>query len=131
MNTAYKHLDTKLRIAELTIGQWICVALGTGIAIGWGFYVRPPVGTTLTAISAVYMGSLPAGAALLASWSEFDLWLLVRSAIRWRRLEGRFVPGPGSAAQGYLLLNDPTAYAAARSPRRAPELDLASLWEDQ
>ena len=73
MNIAYKHLDTKLRIGELTIGQWLAVALGVGIAGGWALYVHPPIGATLTAVTAVYLGALPAGAALMASSSEFNL----------------------------------------------------------
>lgn len=131
MNVAYKHLDSKLRIAELTIGQWMCVGLGAAIAIGWGFYLRPPLGTTLTAITAVYLGALPAGAAVLANASEFDVLLIVRSAFRWRRHEGLFTPGPGGSARGYVLREDHQEGPGAKARQRAPELDLASLWEEQ
>jgi hypothetical protein len=130
VNSAYKHLDAKLRIAELTIGQWLCVALGGAIAVGWGFYLRPPLGPTLTAVTAVYLGALPAGAALLASFSEFDLFLLVRSAIRWRRREGRFTPGPGSSIHGYLLHTEDQDAPRRPQHRPAPDLDLTTLWED-
>jgi hypothetical protein len=129
MNIAYKHLDTKLRIGELTIGQWLSVALGVGIAGGWALYVHPPIGATLTAVTAVYLGALPAGAALMASSSEFNLLLILKSAVRWRRRQHRYVPGPGARLRGYELRIDDAA--APRGPRREPvaDLDTAALWE--
>jgi hypothetical protein len=130
MNVAYKHLDSKLRIGELTIGQWAGVGLGVVIAGAWALYVRPPIGTTLTAVTAVYLGALPAGAALLASASEFNLFLILTSALRWRRRERRYIPGPGSGARGYVLEEDPTP-AAARAARPAvADLDISALWEE-
>jgi hypothetical protein len=128
MHVAYKHLDNKLRIAELTLGQWFGVILGAGVAIGWGMYLSP-LGTYLTLISSIYLGSLPAGAAILASLSEFDLVLLVRSAIAWRRRDGRMSPGPGASARGYLVRPEPRD-ASARPDVETPELDLATLWEE-
>jgi hypothetical protein len=130
MNIAYKHLDTKLRIGELTIGQWLAVALGVGIAGGWALYVHPPIGATLTAVTAVYLGALPAGAALMASSSEFNLMLLLASAVRWRRHRRRYVPGPGARLRGYELRVDHAE--ASHGPRRAPVpvLDTAALWEE-
>lgn len=128
MRVAYKHLDSKLRIAELTLGQWLGVLLGVGVAFGWGLYVSP-LGTYLTLISAIYLGSLPAGAAILASLSEFDLFLLVRSAIAWRRRDGALRPGPGCSARGYVVRPDAPDGSAPATPE-APELDLATLWED-
>jgi hypothetical protein len=130
MNIAYKHLDTKLRIGELTIGQWLAVALGVGIAGGWALYVHPPIGATLTAVTAVYLGALPAGAALMASSSEFNLMLLLASAVRWRRSRRRYVPGPGDRLRGYELRVDHAD--VPRGPRRepVPVLDTAALWEE-
>lgn len=130
MNIAYKHLDTKLRIGELTIGQWLAVALGVGIAGGWALYVHPPIGATLTAVTAVYLGALPAGAALMASSSEFNLMVILSSAVRWRRRRRRYVPGPGGRLRGYELRVDEAA--AARGPQRepVPVLDTAVLWEE-
>jgi hypothetical protein len=130
MNVAYKHLDSKLRIAELTVVQWVGVLLGVGIAALWGFLLSP-FGDYLTLISAIYLGALPSGAALLAGFTEFDLWLLVRSAVRWRRLEGRFAPGPGGGTRGYVLREeDDDGGGTAQARPRPRELDLQSLWED-
>jgi hypothetical protein len=129
VNIAYKHLDTKLRIADLTIGQWLGVAGGLGIAVLWGFYLSP-FGLYPTLFSAIYMGAIPAGATFLASVTEFDVWLLIRSAIRWRRREGRFVPGPGSEVRGYVLREDPEEQGFHAARRATADLDLASLWEE-
>jgi hypothetical protein len=130
MNVAYKHLDSKLRIAELTVGQWTGVMFGVGVAAVWGL-VLSPFGDYLTLISAIYLGALPAGAALLAGYTEFDLWLLVRSALRWRRLDGRFAPGPGRGARGYALREEDEDEGGRGEARpRARQLDLQSLWED-
>jgi hypothetical protein len=130
MNVAYKHLDSKLRIAELTVTQWVGVLLGVGIAALWGL-VLSPFGDYVTLLTAVYLGALPAGAAVLAGYTEFDLWLLVRSAVRWRRLEGRFAPGSGRGTRGYVLREeDDDEGGAAQALPRPRELDLQSLWED-
>jgi hypothetical protein len=129
MNVAYKHLDSKLRIMELTIGQWLGVLAGVGLAILWA-YELSPFGPQLTLISAIYIGALPAGAVLFANFTEFDLWLLVRSAAAWRRLEGRFAPGPSDSVRGYVLLEPADDRDARAEQRRAIEVDLASLWEE-
>jgi hypothetical protein len=128
MNSAYKHLDSKLRIAELTIGQWVGVLVGLGLAIGWGVYVSP-FGPTITLTSSVYLAALPAGAVLVGSFTELDPARLIRSAIAWRRLEGRFTPGPGRSASGYVVIGDSQREASRRQQDSASELELAALWE--
>jgi hypothetical protein len=128
IHAAYKHLDSKLRIAELTIGQWAGVVLGVLVALLWGSYVSP-FGTFLTLVSSIYLGALPAGAAMLASVSEFDLGVLIRSAIAWRRRDGRMLPGPGASARGYVVRAD-HEHERANRDQQAPELDLATLWEE-
>ena len=130
MNTAYKHLDSKLRIAELTIGQWLGVLLGLGLAIAWGVYVSP-FGPTLTVSSSVYVGAIPAGAVLLSSATELDPALLIRSAVAWRRMDGRFVPGPGHSASGYVVTGDRHREAARRRREASPPPALATLWEEE
>ena len=71
--------------------------------------------------------AIPASAAFFASLSEFDLWSLIAAAIRWRRHEGRHVPGAGAAAHGYLLLADDGD--GESDGRGSPaELDPGMLW---
>jgi hypothetical protein len=126
MNSAYKHLDAKLKLAELTLGQWCGVTIGVGVAIIWGFYLSP-FGMYLTAGSAVYLGAIPAGFALMSTFYEIDLWVVIRSAVGWARLDGVFAPGAGQPTPGYLVRDVPAD--ADRLDGRGPALDLAALWE--
>jgi hypothetical protein len=126
-NSAYKHLDSKLRIAELTVGQWIGIFIGVVLALMYGYFVHP-FGTMLTLVSAVYVGGIPVAASLLAGFSEFDLWLLLRSAVRWRRRDGRYLPGPGLVTDGYRLLIPVAELRRAERAARSA-LDPAELWE--
>jgi hypothetical protein len=126
MNFAYKHLDAKLRIAGLSLGQWAMVAAVGAAAIVYGFYLSP-FGVYVTLFSAVYLAALPIGATAMAALNEIDVGLLVRSAIRWRRMEGRYVPGPGPA-RGYAIRQDSTAPAIEESSE-PEELDLEALWD--
>ncbi len=127
MNTAYKHLDSKLRIAELTVWQWLGVLIGLGIGVVWGFYVSP-FGSTVTLVTSIYAVALPAAAALFASRTDFDLWLLLRSAIAWRRRQGRLAPGGGSSARGYTVSREETEASSSGREPRLDELDLSALW---
>jgi hypothetical protein len=127
MNSAYKHLDSKLRIAELSVGQWLTVLAGIGLAVGWGYYLSP-FGTSVTLASAIYIAALPAAAALFSSLTEFDVVRLVRSAIAWRRRDDRFIPGPGGSARGYFVHADAAAQNGSVE-RTEVEFDLATLWE--
>jgi hypothetical protein len=128
MNLAYKHLDAKLRFGELTIGQWIGVILGLGTGVVWGLYLSP-LGELLTIVTSIYIAALPVGAAVSANYTEFDPWLVLRSALAWRRREGRFIPGPGESAHGYVVYDDTSAGGREETLNLLPELDLASLWE--
>jgi hypothetical protein len=128
MNPAYKHLDAKLKVHELTLGQWAGAALGVGVGLLWGLLLSP-FGLYVTLASAIYVGGIPAGAVFLASVTEFDAWLILRSALRWRRGDGLFVPGPGPESRGYVVRPDPTTEAAENGRRPVEDIDLATFWE--
>jgi hypothetical protein len=128
VNAAYKHLDAKLRLAELTIGQWLGVLTGAGLGLVWALYVSP-FGTDLTLVIALYIAGIPAGAAILAGVTELNLWLLLRSAVAWRRASGQYIGGAGDAMLGYVLSEDRDERAARHANGRVTELDLAALWE--
>jgi hypothetical protein len=125
MNVAFKHLEAKLRFGELSVGQWAAILAGVLFAFVFAEYLSP-VGGIGGVILAVYLGAIPASAAFFASLSEFDLWGLLAAAIRWRRLDGRHVPGAGTAARGYLLIADDGDSADACES--SAELDLGILW---
>lgn len=126
MNIAYKHLEAKLRVGELTLAQWLGIFVGAVTALMWALYVSP-FGTSITIFTACYIGGLPAAAIFLATMSELDIVLLVRSALRWRREKGRYLPGPGATGDGYVVRADPAA--RARRDAEPADIDLTVLWE--
>ena len=125
MNVAFKHLEAKLRFGELSIGQWAGILGGVLFALAFAQYLSPVHGLPAVVLG-VYLGAIPASAAFFASLSEFDLWGLLAAAIRWRRSPGRFVPGGGETARGYLLLVDGPDVTSGTD---SPVLDLSSLWD--
>jgi hypothetical protein len=125
VNVAFKHLEAKLRFADLTVGQWAAVLGGVLFALLFAEYLSP-VGGLGGAIIGVYLGAIPASAAFFASLSEFDLWGLIGAALRWRRRDGRYVPGAGATVHGYALL--PESVDADARPIGGDELDLDALW---
>jgi hypothetical protein len=126
IHRAYKHLDSKLRVAELTLGQWAGVFFGAALGIGYAHFLHL-LGGVLNTVTAVYIGGLPAAAALLSGFSEFDTWLLVRSAVRWRRMDGQHQPGPGLTTVGYRVEE---AERDRSELDRLSTIDPSSLWSD-
>lgn len=126
MNLAYKSLQQKLTIGSFTVLQWLGIVTGVFLALLWGSEVSP-FGPQLTLITSVYVAGIPALAAFMASITEFDLWRLLRSMARHQRAVGRYMPGPGDSARGYVLSPDPREqrYAAAGEAN----FDLSALWE--
>ena len=80
MNPAFRHLETKLRIGDLTIRQWVTILVGVMIALLYADLIHP-FGLMLTLASAVYIGGIPVAIAIVSGSSEFDAWLVLRSAI--------------------------------------------------
>lgn len=126
-NLAYKHLESKLKIGELTVVQWAGFFTGVMLAIAWAMYVSP-FGAYITLITAIYLGGIPAAAAFLASVSDFDVWLHLRAMAAWRRATGRFQPGPGDSAHGYVLTTDERDSDDVAIADFI-HLDLTTLWE--
>src|SRR4051812_28021623 len=93
-------------------------------ALLWGMYLSP-FGAYLTLISAVYIGGIPIAAAFLAGVTSFNVWLHLKALSRHRRALGRYVPGPGHSASGYVVTADEREAAALTS---TPDLDIESLW---
>jgi hypothetical protein len=128
VNPAPAHLEAKLRFWELTVGQIAAAFAGILIGLVWAKFLCPFDGMW-AALSATYIAALLVVPVFVASQTEFDLWGLVSSALRWRRLDGRYVPGAGCAPAGYLLTRDGPDLDASGN-RRAVDLDLEALWGD-
>ncbi len=127
MNVAFKHLEAKLRLGELTVGQWASVTAGVLFALAFSQYLNP-LGGMPGLVIGVYLGAIPASAAFLASTSEFDLGGLVIAAVRRQRTPGRYVPGPGRSADGYIVTAD-SAPGPDAEPGPGQVIDLDALWD--
>ena len=122
MNPAPAHLEAKLRFGwDFTIGQIAAMVAGILVGFAWASWLSPIHGIA-AAVTGVYVGGLPVAAGFIASQTEFDLWAAVTSALRWRRSEGRFLPGAGALA-GYVVTVD-------HDRRQDGEGDLGSLDSD-
>ena len=127
MHAAPAHLESKLRFWDFTVAQIAAAFAGIMLGFTWARFVSPLHGM-LGAMSGAYIAALPVIPVFVASQTEFDLAGLLASALRWRRLEGRYVPGPGQSANGYVLSVERGEIDLAGSLEL--ELDLHALWEE-
>jgi hypothetical protein len=126
MNPAPAHLEAKLRpILDFTVGQIAALFCGALIGVVWAKFLCPVHGIA-AAVSGVYIAALPSMPVFFASQTDFDLWLIVRGALGWRRIEGRYIPGPGETCAGYRTENPETASGDAG----VIDLNLQALWEE-
>ena len=128
MRSAPAHLESKLRFWDFSIGQIAAAFAGIMLGVTWAKYLSPFHGMW-GAMSGAYIAALPVIPVFVSSQTEFDLCGMVLGALRWRQLEGRYLPGAGESASGYVL----SAEHADTDPADgadAVELDLQALWED-
>jgi hypothetical protein len=127
MNPAPAHLEAKLRFGwDFTVGQVAAMIAGILIGSAWANWISPIRGIG-AAVTGVYVGGLPVAAGFIASQTEFDLWSVLSSAVRWRRAGGRFVSGAGDVA-GYLVLVEDEQPGTRE--RELAVLDADRLWDD-
>ena len=126
MHSAPAHLESKLRFWDFTVAQIAAAFVGIMLGFIWARFISPLHGM-LGAMSGAYIAALPVIPVFVASQTEFDLAGLIASALRWRRLEGRYVPGPGQSATGYVLRIERAGMDVAGG---GLELDLRALWEE-
>jgi hypothetical protein len=124
---AYRYIETKLRIAELTLLQWVAVMVGLLLALAW--WQVSPLGAAPTLFIAVYIVGFPVMCAFVATQGDIDVWVYFRSALAWRRGRARYLPGAGADTQGYVIASVATARERADAGMAMPELDVVTLWE--
>jgi hypothetical protein len=125
MNPAYKHLRERLRIGELTVAQMVALFAGFMGGLVFALYLSP-FSPYLTLCLAIYIACIPAGSVILASTTEFDVWLYFRAVVRDGFSDGRYMAGPGEATGGYVI--DADSGPRRAEPGAAALLDLEELW---
>ena len=128
MRSAPAHLESKLRFWDFSVGQIAAAFAGIMLGVVWAKFLSPLPGMW-GAMSGAYIAALPVIPVFVASQTEFDLCGLVVGAIRWRRLEGRYLPGAGETAAGYLLLLERAA--SDLTGGEDVELELRLLWDEE
>jgi hypothetical protein len=103
VNPAPAHLESKLRFFwDLSVPQ--IAAAFVGIMLGFTWAKFGPLEGMAGALSGTYVAAMLVIPVFVASQTDFDLAGLVMGAMRWRHLDGRYVPGAGGQADGYVLL---------------------------
>jgi hypothetical protein len=125
MNPAPAHLEAKLRFGwDFTVGQIAAMIGGILVGFAWANWLSPIHGIG-AAVTGVYVGGLPVAAGFVASQTEFDLWAVITAAVRWRRVEGRFLAG-GGPVNGYVVTEDESQRAGVDGA--VSMLDTEALW---
>jgi hypothetical protein len=110
LHPTYKHLEDRIRLAGLTLGQW--AQLFVCALAGWGLAQALPLPGTWSLSLAMTICGLPAAAAIAFMQADFDVrrWLLDAAGF----------PAARRCALAASAL--PTALLPAR-PGRRPRLD--------
>jgi hypothetical protein len=127
LRAAPAHLESKLRFWDFSVGQIAAAFAGIMLGVAWAKFVSPLHGMW-AAMSGAYIAALPVIPVFVASQTEFDLCGLMTGMARWRRLEGRYLPGAGDTASGYVLMAEHGESDPAERGEDV-ELELQSLWE--
>jgi hypothetical protein len=128
MRAAPAHLESKLRFWDLSVGQIAAAFAGIMLGVAWAKFICPLPGMW-GAMSGAYIAALPVIPVFVASQTELDLGGLLVGALRWRRLDGRYLPGGGETAQGYVLRDEHTDIGPGDGGE-ALELELRALWDE-
>jgi hypothetical protein len=127
VHAAPAHLESKLRFWDFSVGQIAAAFAGIMLGVAWAKFASPLHGMW-AAMSGAYIAALPVIPVFVASQTEFDLCGLVGGALRWRQLDGRYIPGAGGNAMGYTLMLERGDDGRGDDPGAA-DVDLQALWE--
>jgi hypothetical protein len=128
-NVTYKHLEGKTVVGLFSLGQWAQLLAGVVLGLLFGIYLSP-----LPPIPTIFLSCLLPGLPLAASYGamglEFSLSQGARAAWRFWRRPGRYLPGPGQSARGYLVQPDQDPYQPpAAGPDASSAREQEALWD--
>ena len=126
----YKHLEDPLRPGGLTLGQWATLVASALGAILFGLYVSPlPAGPTISI--SLFLAGLPAGVSYAAGGFDLSIADSTRAIWRWARSDKHYLPGPGTPAAGYVVIqrDDAPAQARGQDDPRTARRRLENAWD--
>jgi hypothetical protein len=129
LHPTYKHLEDRIRLAGLSLGQWsqlFCCALAA-----FGLSKLLPLPGSWSVSVAITMCGLPAAGAVAFMQADFDVRRWVLDALRFRRAPRRYLPGLGEEPQraGYRLIGDERPAFREGVSFAAARLDVEGLWD--
>jgi hypothetical protein len=125
-NPTYKHLEAKLRLGSLSLGQWLQIGVAGAAAAVFGVYVSPlPTGATMF-VSIVAAG-MPVAVSYGAMGLEFSVGDFMAAAWRYWRSPRRYVAGAGQMSSGYLVRCEQSAATSDGHEPRVGERE--ALWD--
>jgi len=127
VHPAPAHLESKLRFWDFSVGQLAAAFAGVMFGVVWAKFISPLHGMW-GAMSGAYIAALPVIPVFVASQTDFDLAGLAAGAVRWRRRDGRYTPGAGDTAAGYVL--SVAGADADRGDDPGSAFDLQALWDE-
>lgn len=126
-HSTYKHLEDRIKLSGLTLGQWALLFVGAITAYGVSKLVPLP-GVWPLSLAITVVG-IPLSLALAASLSDFSVWALLLAIWRYRRHAQTFLPGiaPDANCPGYVVALPEEAPTDRTSGRRMER--NARLWD--
>lgn len=128
----YKHLEDRVRLFGLTLGQMASLFVMAMVGILFGLYASPlPPGPTIM-VSVLTAGS-PVVLAYAVTGRELEVWGTLFAVGRWARSEKHYLPGGGPLPEaGYVVVKPtPPPLAVVRPPEDAVAMrdKLEEVWD--
>jgi hypothetical protein len=120
VHTTYKHLEDRIRLGGLTLGQWIQL-LVCGLA-AYALSTLLPLPGSWSVSVAVTVCGLPAAGAIAFMSADFDVLAWGRAGVRWWRSPKRFA----GTARVYGTVGDMPASGRSAS---VPAFDVECVWD--
>jgi hypothetical protein len=122
----YKHLEAKLRLGALSLGQWVQITAAGAAAAVFGVYVSP-LPTSATIFVSLVGAGMPVALSYGAMGLEFSVASFAAAAWRYWRSPRQYMAGAGEPGSGYVVVREPHPTA---SDGAAPHLgEREPLWD--
>jgi hypothetical protein len=95
VHPTYKHLEDRVRLAGLTLGQWSQLLI-CGLA-AYALATLLPLPSSWSVSVAVTACGLPAASAITFMSADSDVCRWLRAAVRWRRAPRRYLGADAAA----------------------------------